>query len=152
MSSDTHIPNDYALKLVNTIPFAANTSCLEERKVLYAPSPFNFCLVKKLATRHKTSRPWGRGGVELWRRAAGVGTWRSLPQEVWRCAEGVLPLCFKSSGGALEACRRGGMEFGSSGDALQACRRRGIEVWSSGAREARCGRVGVEEWSSGGAL
>ncbi len=40
------------------------------------------------------------------------------------------------------------MELGSSGDALQACRRRGIEVSSSGALEARCRRADVEVWSS----
>jgi len=57
-------------------------------------------------------RAWGRGGVEvcryggvemrcrrvaskrygdlgLGRHAAGLGTWRCLPQEVWRCAAGV---------------------------------------------------------------
>ena len=57
-----------------------------------------------------------------------------------------------NGGGALQACRRGGMEFGSSGDALQVCSRRRIEVWSSVAREARCGRVGMEFGSFRGAL
>ena len=56
---------------------------------------------------------------ELGRCAAGVQTWRYLPQEpwrsrggvgtcrrhrgmeLWRCAAGVLPLCLKRSGGVL---------------------------------------------------
>ena len=50
--------------------------------------PLQFLLIQKLVTRHKTPRPshavlraWGCGGV-----------------------------CIKSSGGALQECRRGGLE------------------------------------------
>ena len=42
------------------------------------------------------------------------------------------------------------MELRSSGDALQACRRGGVCLKSSGALEAVQGRVGrIEVWSSG---
>jgi len=47
-----------------------------------------------------------------------------------------------SSGGALQACRRGGMEVGSLRGALQACRRGGMEI----------GSLRGELWSSGGIL
>ncbi len=47
------------------------------------------------------------------------------------------------------------MEVWRSGGALHACRRGGVEVWSSGALEMRCRRVDVdilEICSSGGVL
>jgi len=57
------------------------------------------------------------GALELWRRAAGVGTWRSLPQEVWRCVAGVLP--------------PRGMELQSSEVRCRRCLKRSMERWSS---------------------
>jgi len=71
-----------------------------------------------------------------------------------------------SLGGALRACRCGGMELGSSGGVaskrgmelgsfggvLRACWCGGMALGSSGTREVRYRRVGVEEWSSGGAI
>jgi len=47
--------------------------CLEERKVLYAPSPFNFS---------------SQDSASLSRRAAGLGTWRCRGMELRRCAAG----------------------------------------------------------------
>ena len=49
-----------------------------------------------------------------------------------------------SSGGALRACRCGGM--GARGALESCCRRAGVEVWSSGALEVRCRRADVEVW------
>jgi len=82
------------------------------------------------------------GAPALWRRTAGVGTWRCLPQEIgssggvavqtsrrrgmepWRSedapAANVLPLCLKRSEEALQACRCGGVEVSRSG-APEAC-------------------------------
>ena len=76
--------------------------------------------------------------LEVWRRAAGVGTCGSLPQELWRCAAGVA-LKEVWSSGALEAC--------------YTCR--DVEEFASRALEIRCGRClkrGMEIWSSGGTL
>src|SRR5947207_6054438 len=68
------------------------------------------------------------GALELWRRAAGVGTWRTHRGiDLWKCAAGVstwrcggMELC--SSGGVLWVLGRvGGIEVSNSVRALQAC-------------------------------
>ena len=82
--------------------------------------------------------------MELWRRAAGVGTCRThRGMELW------------SSGGTLQACRRGDVEVWRSG-ALEAAAR--VGTWRRRHRgiralEMRCTREDVEDiCSSGGVL
>src|SRR6266513_2689428 len=71
-----------------------------------------------------------RGGVCLKRSGAREACCGIDIQEVWRCAAGVLPLCLKSSGDALQACICGGTELWSSGGGVETCRRyRGMELW-----------------------
>jgi hypothetical protein len=92
----------------------------------------------------------------LWKLAAGVAIWRYGGMELWKLAAGVAAWSQR----AVEArCRCSDMEVtkpwgkvASSGSALQACRRGGVEVWSSGALEARCRHRDVEVWSSGDKL
>ena len=94
--------------------------------------------------------------LEIWRRAARVGTCRRhRGMELW------------SGGGALQACRRGDVEVWRSGALKACCACRDVEeaqryrscrdalldilVWRSGALEALCRRClkrGMEHWAS----
>ena len=87
--------------------------------------------------------------MEIWSRAAGIVTCRSLPQELW------------SSRGMLRARGRRGVEVRRCAVGVQTWRRRGVEPWWSGdalqafclfasrALEMRCRRClkrGMELW------
>src|SRR6266480_110643 len=57
-----------------------------------------------------------------------------------------------SSGGRLQASRRGGVEFWSSRGMLRARGRRGVGVWRCAAGVQTWRHRGMELWSSGGML
>jgi len=71
--------------------------------------------------------------MELWSRSAGVETWGYVAMEPW------------SSGGALWAQQRGGIEYG----VLPHCRSVDVEAYRYDTLEARCGHSNVEAWASG---
>jgi len=107
--------------------------------------------------------------MKVWSCASAMQTWRYKCIELCSPGGGAADLGtsshggmeLRSSGGALQACRRGGIEVWnaggvrrggrkSSGGLEARCRRRDVEVWSSGGLEARCRRSDIELWRSGG--
>src|SRR6266480_7597984 len=103
-------------------------------------------------------RACGRGGVKVWRCAAGVQTWRHRGMKLWSfavkaCRRGGV--CLKRSG-AREACSepgdveaRGRVCLKSSGALDARCRCMDVEVIASRALEACCGPGEVDVWRSG---
>ena len=72
---------------------------------------------------------WSTGGIELWRRVAGVVTWRNRRTEVWRS-------------GCLEAgCRCADVRYG--GMKHRTCDE---EAWRYGGLDTRCRSSDVGVW------
>ena len=96
------------------------------------------CL-KRSEAREVCRRPGDVASKEVWRCAADVQTRRCLPQEIWSSGVRRRRCLFVSRAPELWRCaarvgtcrRHRGMELWSSGGALQACRRGDVEVWSS---------------------
>ena len=64
---------------------------------------------REVGCRRADVEVFASSAPEVWRSCRYVHEFVSRALEVWRCAASVLPLCLKSSGDALQACRRGGI-------------------------------------------
>src|SRR5436190_17420282 len=85
---------------------------------------------------------------EVWRCAAGLGTWRYLPQEIWSSG-GMLGAWGRGGCRGLEVrCRCADAEVFASRDLELGSHAAGLGTWRYIGLEVRCRRADVEVYAS----